>query len=120
MTWWLGYLVGGNKFWREVWWSQAALSFPFAIMGGLLTGWLVARFHRPQLAAALLVLTTTWIAIDAPSLWRLAPDAWGYPNYRYQLAINLGQLLCVVLGVFVGGVSRRTPTSSTALDALVP
>jgi hypothetical protein len=117
LTWWLGYLVGGSRFWREVWWLQAATFLPFGFIGGVFTGWLVARFHRPQLAAGLLALIAAWIAMDLPILWRLAPDAWGYPNYRYQLAWNLGQLFCVVLGVLFGAVSRRSPASRTTLDA---
>jgi hypothetical protein len=116
----VGYLVSGSKFWRAAWWLQWAIFFPLNFSGGVLAGWLVARFHRPQLAAALSLLAGTWIAMDLPSLWRLAPDAWGYPNYRYQLALNLGQLFCMVLGIFVGGLSRRTPAGQTTLDALVP
>jgi hypothetical protein len=118
LTYSLGYLVGGSRFWREVWWLQAATFLPFGFIGGVFTGWLVARFHRPQLAAGLLALNAAWIAIDLPTLWRLAPDAWGYPNYRYQLGMNLAQLLCVVVGTLVGGLLTRTSKDRTTLDAL--
>jgi hypothetical protein len=112
LTYWLGYLVGGNRFWRELWPVQAAIFFPLGLTGGVLAGWIVARFHRPQLAAALLALIALGIALDLPSLWRLAPDAWGYPNYRYQLAMNLAGLMCMVLGTLVGGLSKAPRSAS--------
>jgi hypothetical protein len=112
LTYWLGYLVGGNKFWREIWPIQAAIFFPLGLIGGVLAGWIVARFHRSQLAAALLALIALGIAVDLPSLLRLAPDAWGYPNYRYQLAMNLAGLMCMILGTLVGGLSKAPRSAS--------
>jgi hypothetical protein len=92
---------------------------PLGFPAGATAGWLVARFHRPQLAAALLTLIATWVVLDMPSLMRLVPDAWGYPNYRYQLAVNLGRMFFMILGLFVGCLSRRSPARRTTLDAPV-
>jgi hypothetical protein len=117
----LGYLARQNHWWRDTFWPvQEAIFFPFGFLGGIFAGWLVARFHRPQLAAALLALIAAWVALDLPSLFRLAPDAWGYPNYRYQLVMNLGRLLCMVLGTFVGGMSTGGPKRRTTLDVPLP
>ena len=102
LTGWIASLAGQNHWLRETFWPvQLAIFFPFGFIGGVISGWLVARFHRPQLAAALLALVTTWVALDLRNLMRLAPDAWGYPNYRYQLAMNLASLLCMIFGTFV-------------------
>jgi hypothetical protein len=121
----LGYLAGQSHWSLDTFWlTNKTIFFPLGFIGGVVAGRFVVRFHRPQLAACLLVLITTWIAIDLPSLLRLiraAPVWWSYPAYRYQLIMNLGKLLCLVLGTFVGGLSKGTlPSRRTTSNALVP
>jgi hypothetical protein len=72
----LSSLAVRNRWLGATFWPVSDVIFgPFGFVAGAIAGWLVARFHRPQLAAALLSLIATWAVMDMPSLMRLAPDA---------------------------------------------
>jgi len=83
---------------------------PFELIGGWIVGRTVRRFHSERLAASLLLLALAGIGTGLPRLFSLSANAWGYPNYRPQLWLEIAHLAAPVVGVIVGALSDRRPS----------
>jgi len=84
---------------------------PFEVIGGWIVGRTVRRFHSERLAASLLLLALAGIGTGLPRLFSLSANAWGYPNYRPQLWLEIADLVAPVAGVIIGALSDLRPSA---------
>ena len=114
-AWWLCERVALDYPWmRQIAVIQWAFG-PLELIGGCIVGRTMLRFHRERLAASLLLLALAGIVTGLPRLFSLSVDAWGYPNYRPQLWVQIASLAAPAVGVIVGALSDLRPSEQRFL-----
>jgi hypothetical protein len=66
-------------------------------------GWIVGRLHRPRQIAAALIFLATYLASEAPWIWRLVVDVLRDPRYISSLLTEGFAILVSAGGVLLGG-----------------
>jgi hypothetical protein len=78
-------------------------------------GWIVGRLHRPRQIAAALIFLATYLASEAPWVWRLVMDMLRDPRYGSSLFTEGFAILVSAGGVVLGAMWSAPAESPLAL-----
>jgi hypothetical protein len=105
--------------------KQAIASLSLILFTQAVTGWIVARTHRPHAIPMVLVFAAwlaVWFLVDNSEVKRLALNSIDQPRFRRYLAWYLTPIFLEVVGLLFGGIvgaGRKThpsPPSDTGIS----
>jgi hypothetical protein len=106
--------LGPARLW---WWHY--YTYPVVLMpciGGFLSGWLVARFHRTYRVTMVTVYAVSVLLTSLPEIFRLATNSLSNSRFvPYLLAYSLAECLFVV-SILLGGLRRTNPETARSLQ----
>lgn len=97
------HVSAGNRIFG-IQFASVILGLPLWVAFGALTGWIIARLHRPYQAVMVTAyLGSVWLW-KAPWLCTLAADALGHPRYIESLIASLLSLAIATASTLMGGL----------------
>jgi hypothetical protein len=101
--------LGPMQFWWRHYYSYPLVLVP--CVGGFLSGWLVARFHRSHRVAMVFLYALSVLLTSLPEFFRLASNSLSNTRFVPYLALYLSVSLGVV-SILFGGL--RSPNHESA------
>jgi hypothetical protein len=105
---------------RPLWfWWWHYYTYPIVLVpciGGFLSGWLVARFHRAYRVTMVTVYAVSVLLTSLPEIFRLATNSLSNSRFVPYLLSHLLIECLFVVSILLGGLRSRNPQTARSLQ----
>lgn len=103
-------------FWWQHFYTSPLMFLP--LIGGFLSGWVVARLHRTHRTAMVLAYLTTILLYGFPEWFRLTVDSFSNSRFVPYLLVHVLTYSFLTVGILFGGLRHSGDNRTESLPVL--